>query len=162
MVFDQDRGQDRGQRPAGLGGGVAGAALLLGPRGRGGQPLAGRATFSGSPDNLSGAVGHDEQPGDEKNENNDEYHNHVHAHQVSVDYAGGAEAGQGDHIVRSGDEGDCYQQYLLEKLQKPPRPDNGGVQLFAAPPQLPVRGHDQARLALGDDLGDNADDRVVA
>jgi hypothetical protein len=84
VVVDQDRGQDRGQRPARLGGGVAGPALLLGPGGRGGQPLAGRATFSGSLDNLSGAVGHDEEPGDEKDENDDDQ-NHVHAHQVSVD-----------------------------------------------------------------------------
>jgi hypothetical protein len=95
VVLHQDRGQDRGQRSARLGGGVAGPALLLGPRGRGGQPLGGGATFSGSPDNLSGAVGQDEQSGDDKDEQDDQQ-NHIHAHQVSVD-----RVGQGDHIVRS-------------------------------------------------------------
>jgi hypothetical protein len=85
VVFDQDRGQHRGQRSARLGGGVAGPALLLGPGGRGGQPLSGGATFPGSPDNLGGAVGQDQQPGDEKDENDGDDHDHVHAHQVSVD-----------------------------------------------------------------------------
>jgi hypothetical protein len=89
VVFHQDRGQHRGQRSARLGGGVAGPALLLGPRGRGGHPLGNGAAFSGSPDNLSGAVGQDEQPGDEKDENDDDYHDHVHAHQVSVDRSDG-------------------------------------------------------------------------
>jgi hypothetical protein len=98
VVFDQDRGQDRGQRAARLGGGVAGPALLLGPGGGRGQPLGGGAAFSGSPDNLSGAVGQHEEPGDEEDEEDeeDDKQNHVHAHQVSVD-----RVGQVDHIVRS-------------------------------------------------------------
>jgi hypothetical protein len=85
VVFHQDRGQHHGQRPARLGGGVAGAALRLAPRGRGGQPLAGVATFSGSPDYFNRAVGQDEQPGDEQDDDDYDNHNHVHAHQVSVD-----------------------------------------------------------------------------
>jgi hypothetical protein len=104
VVFNQDRGQDRGQRSARLGLGVTDAALLLRPRGCGHQPLGGGATFPGSPDDLSGTAGQDEEPGQEKD---GDYQNHVHAHQVSVDYAGGAEAGRGDHIVRSVDGGDC-------------------------------------------------------
>jgi hypothetical protein len=95
VVFHQDRGQHRGQRSARLVGGVAGPALLLGPGGGRGQPLGGGAAFSGSPDNLSGAVGQHEEPGDEEDEQDDKQ-NHVHAHQVSVD-----RVGQVDHIVRS-------------------------------------------------------------
>jgi hypothetical protein len=84
VVVHENRGQDRGQRSARLGRGGAGTALLLAPRDRGGQPLAGGATFSGSPENLGGAVGQDEEPSDEK-DSNYHYQNHVHAHQVSVD-----------------------------------------------------------------------------
>ena len=69
MVVHENRGHDRGQRSARLGRGGAGTALLLGPRGRGGQPLGDDATFSGSPDNPGGAVGQDEEPGDEKDSN---------------------------------------------------------------------------------------------
>jgi hypothetical protein len=84
VVFDQNRGQDRGQRVAGLGGGGAGPVLILGSRGRGDQPLGGGATFPGPADNLGGAVGHHEKDGHQKDGDYD-YQNHVHAHQVSVD-----------------------------------------------------------------------------
>ena len=85
-----------------------------------------------------------------------DYQNHVHAHQVSVD--------RSDRLTTSCDPGmgvivfdvTCYRS-----LQQPPRADDRGIQLLAAPPQLPVRGHHQARLVSGDDLGDDADDRVV-
>ena len=55
----------RGQGRARLGGGGAGALPVSGPGGRRGQPLGGIAAFPGSPDDPGGAVGQDEQPGDE-------------------------------------------------------------------------------------------------
>jgi hypothetical protein len=64
-VLDHDRRHHRGQRRAGLGGGGAGALLVIGPGGRRGEPLGGFAAFPGSPDDLRGAVGQDEQPGGE-------------------------------------------------------------------------------------------------
>jgi len=82
VVFDQNRGQDRGQRVARLGGGGADPVLILGPHGRGDQPLGGGAAFSGPADNLGGAAGQHKKDGHEQD---DDYQNHVHAHQVSVD-----------------------------------------------------------------------------
>jgi hypothetical protein len=64
-VLDHDRRHHRGQRRAGLSGGGAGALLVIGPGGRSGEPLARFPTFPGSPDDLRGAIGQDEQPGDE-------------------------------------------------------------------------------------------------
>jgi hypothetical protein len=64
-ILDHDGRHHRGQRRADLGGGGAGACLVIGPGGRGGEPFAGFAAFPGSPDDLRGAVGQDEQPGDE-------------------------------------------------------------------------------------------------
>ena len=68
MILDSDRGHHRGQRVARLGGSGAGPALILGPDGRGGQPLADGAAFPASADNPGGAVGQDEQPGDEQDD----------------------------------------------------------------------------------------------
>jgi hypothetical protein len=65
VILDPDRGHYRGQRRARLGVSGAGAFLVIGPGGRRGQPFAGFAAFPGSPDDLRGAVGQDEQPGDE-------------------------------------------------------------------------------------------------
>jgi hypothetical protein len=65
VILDPDRGHHRGQRRARLGGGGAGAFLVIGPGGRRGQPFGGLAAFPGSPDNPRGAVGQDQQPGDE-------------------------------------------------------------------------------------------------
>jgi hypothetical protein len=85
VVLDQNRGQDRGQRVARLGGGGAGPVPSLVPRGRGVQPLAGGTTLSGPADNLGRTVGKDENDGHEKDGDDGDYQNHVHAHQVSVD-----------------------------------------------------------------------------
>jgi len=80
VILDPDRGHDRGERIARLGGGGAGAFPVVAPGGRRGQPLAGIAAFPGSPDDPRCAVGQDEQPGDEQD---DDYQNHVHGHQDS-------------------------------------------------------------------------------
>jgi hypothetical protein len=80
-ILDHDRRHHRGQRRAGLGGGGAGACLVVGPGGRRGQPFGGFAAFPRSPDNPRGAVGQDENPGDEQDD--DDYQNHVHGHQDS-------------------------------------------------------------------------------
>jgi hypothetical protein len=79
-ILDHDRRHHRRQRIARLGGGGAGAFPVSGAGGRGGEPLAGLAAFPGSPDDPRGAVGQDEQPGDEQD---DDYQNHVHEHQGS-------------------------------------------------------------------------------
>jgi hypothetical protein len=63
-ILDHDRRHHRGQRIAGLGGGGAGAFLVIGPGGRRGEPFARFAAFPGSPDDPRGAVGQDEQPGE--------------------------------------------------------------------------------------------------
>jgi hypothetical protein len=65
VILDQDGGHHRGQRRARLGGGGAGAFPVIAPGGRRGQPFGGLAAFPGSPDNPRGAVGQDQQPGDE-------------------------------------------------------------------------------------------------
>jgi hypothetical protein len=65
VILNPDRGHDRGQGRARLGGGGAGAFLVIGAGGRRGQPLAGFAAFPCSPDDARGAIGQDEQPGDE-------------------------------------------------------------------------------------------------
>jgi hypothetical protein len=65
VLLDPDRGHDRGEGRARLGGGGAGASLVGGAGGRRGQPLGGIAAFPCSPDDPGGAVGQDEQPGDE-------------------------------------------------------------------------------------------------
>jgi hypothetical protein len=80
VILDPDRGHHRGERIARLGGGGADAFFVSGPGGRRGQPLAGIAAFPGSPDDPRCAVGQDEQPGDEQD---DDYQNHVHGHQGS-------------------------------------------------------------------------------
>jgi len=82
-VLGHDRRHHRGQRRAGLGGGGAGALLVIGPGGRRGEPLGGVAAFPGSADDLRGAVGQDQQPGDKQDEQDDDYQNHVHGHQDS-------------------------------------------------------------------------------
>src|ERR1700729_516457 len=48
-----------------------------------------------------------------------------------------------------------------QKPEQPPGADNRGVELLAAPPELAVRGHYQARFAAGDGVGDHADNCVV-
>jgi len=84
VILDPDRGHDRGERRARLGGGGAGALFVIGPGGRRGQPFTGFAAFPGSPDDPRCAVGQDEQPGDEQDdEQDDDYQNHVHGHQGS-------------------------------------------------------------------------------
>jgi hypothetical protein len=65
VILDPDRRHHRGQRRARLGGGGAGAFPVIGPGGRGGEPLGRVAAFPGSPDDPRGAVGQDQQPGDE-------------------------------------------------------------------------------------------------
>jgi len=80
VILDPDRGHDRGERRARLGGGGAGALFVIAAGGRRGQPLGGCAAFPGSPDDPREAVGQDEQPGDEQD---DDYQNHVHGHQDS-------------------------------------------------------------------------------
>jgi hypothetical protein len=65
VILDQDGGHHRGQRRARLGGGGAGAFPVIAPGGRRSQPFGGLAAFPGSPDNPRGAVGQDQQPGDE-------------------------------------------------------------------------------------------------
>jgi hypothetical protein len=82
-VLDHDRRHHRGQRRAGRGGGGASACLVIGPGGRRGEPLGGFAAFPCSADGLRGAVGQDEQAGDEQDEQDDDYQNHVHGHQDS-------------------------------------------------------------------------------
>jgi len=64
-ILGHDGRHHRGQRRAGLGGGGAGACLVIGPGGRRGEPFGGFAAFPGSPDDPGGAVGQDEQPGHE-------------------------------------------------------------------------------------------------
>src|ERR1700678_1707836 len=49
-----------------------------------------------------------------------------------------------------------------QQPEQPPGTDDRGIELLAAPPELAIRGHHQARLAAGDGVGDHADDRVVA
>jgi hypothetical protein len=65
VILDSDRGHDRGERRARLGGGAAGAFFVIAAGGRRGQPLGGITAFPGSPDDPRCAVGQDEQPGDE-------------------------------------------------------------------------------------------------
>jgi hypothetical protein len=72
VILDQDRGHDRGQGRARLGGGVARAFPVVGAGGRRGQPLGGFAAFPGPPDDPRGAVGQDEQHGDEQDDNDDD------------------------------------------------------------------------------------------
>jgi hypothetical protein len=48
-----------------------------------------------------------------------------------------------------------------QQPQQPPGADDRGAELLAPPPELAVRGHDQARFVAGDGVGDDADDRVV-
>jgi hypothetical protein len=71
VILDQDRGHHRGQGRARLGGGVARAFSVSAAGGRRGQPVGGCAAFPGSPDGPRGAVGQDEQPGDEQDDDDD-------------------------------------------------------------------------------------------
>jgi hypothetical protein len=48
-----------------------------------------------------------------------------------------------------------------QQPEQPPRADNRGAELLAAPPELPVGGHYQARFVAGDGVGDHADNCVV-
>jgi hypothetical protein len=65
VILDQDGGHHRGQGLARRGGGGAGAFPVIAPGSRRGQPFGCFAAFPGSLDDLRGAVGQDEQPGDE-------------------------------------------------------------------------------------------------
>jgi hypothetical protein len=68
VLLDPDRRHDRGERRARLGGGGPGAFLVGGPGGRRRQPLGGLAAFPRSPDDPRCAVGQDQQPGDDQDD----------------------------------------------------------------------------------------------
>ena len=63
-----------------------------------------------------------------------------------------------DAVVR----GFMFDATRSEQPEQPPRADNRRIELLAAPSELAVRGHYQARFVTGGRVGDHADNRVVA